>query len=81
MQIAAEISLHPLRQEKLSPAIGAFSKALRAGGLELNRGPVTTSVRGEHIDLFPALQKGLEEAAKHGDASLSATITTAPADG
>lgn len=78
MHVAAEISLHPLRQDKLSPAIDALLKALKAGGLEFDQGPVATMVRGDHTQLFPALQKGLEEAAKHGDTSLSATITTAP---
>ena len=46
MQISAQISLYPLKQEKLSPAIETAWKILEEKGLSLQKGGMSTVVAG-----------------------------------
>jgi hypothetical protein len=47
MIMSAQLSLYPLRQEHLSPAIQAVNEALRAAGLQPQVGAMSTLVTGD----------------------------------
>jgi Thiamine-binding protein len=53
--ISAQVSLYPLRQTQLSPAIQAVGEALREAGLQPQVGPMSTLVIGEAEVLFWSL--------------------------
>lgn len=42
MTVSAQIAIYPLRQERLTPAVGAVSDALAARGLTAAVGPTAT---------------------------------------
>jgi uncharacterized protein YqgV (UPF0045/DUF77 family) len=77
MTLSAQISLYPLRQEKLSPAIDALRQALERRGLEAHVGPMSTVVTGDAGRLFPALQEGFEQAANRGPVAMVVTVSNA----
>ena len=45
--ISAQVSLYPLRQSRLGPAISRLTEVLRASGLDVRPGPTSTVVAGE----------------------------------
>jgi uncharacterized protein YqgV (UPF0045/DUF77 family) len=51
MQISAQISLYPLKQEKLSPAVEGAWKILEEKGLVLRKGGMSTVASGEGASL------------------------------
>jgi uncharacterized protein YqgV (UPF0045/DUF77 family) len=75
--VSAQISLYPLRQEKLGPAIEAFRLALEREGLAPEVGPMSTVVTGEAGRVFAALQQGFDEAAARGSVALVVTLSNA----
>jgi len=77
VNISAQISLYPLRQEKLGPAIEAVRAALEGEGLAPEVGPMSTVVTGEADQIFAALQRGFEEAAAGGPVALVVTLSNA----
>ena len=64
-----QVSIYPLRQEHLSPAIEAVRKALEARGLQPEVGPMSTVVAGEMEVVFAALQEAFAQAATTGHGS------------
>jgi uncharacterized protein YqgV (UPF0045/DUF77 family) len=44
MDVSAEVSLYPLRQEKLSPAIGALRSAFESRGVDAQVDPMSAPV-------------------------------------
>lgn len=77
MQISAQISVYPLRQKKLSPAVHAVREALEARQLAPDAGPMSTIVTGETTPVFAALQEAFEAAAATGDTVLVVTLSNA----
>jgi len=75
--VSAQISLYPLRQETLGPAIETLRLALEREGLVPEVGPMSTVVSGETDRVFAALQKGFEEAAARGPVALVVTLSNA----
>jgi uncharacterized protein YqgV (UPF0045/DUF77 family) len=53
MPISAQVSLYPLRQAHLSPAIQTVRAALTAAGLQPQVGPISTTVTGEAVVRWP----------------------------
>ncbi len=66
MVISAQISIYPLRQEHLSPAIEAVRRALAVRNLQPEIGPMSTVVTGEGEVVFAALQEAFVQAAATG---------------
>ncbi len=66
-RLSAEISLYPLRQAQLRPAIESAVGILREAGLDPTVGAMSTSVRGERSALFAALDRAFEAASEAGD--------------
>lgn len=75
--VSAQISLYPLRQARLAPAIEALRRALEHEGLDARVGPMSTLVRGDAARIFAALHAGFEEAASLGPVALSVTVSNA----
>ncbi len=77
MVISAQISVYPLRQADLSPAIDAVKGALEAKGMEPQIGAMSTIVTGEAESVFAALQEAFEQAAVTGHVVMTVTISNA----
>jgi uncharacterized protein YqgV (UPF0045/DUF77 family) len=77
MVISAQLSLYPLRQEHLSPAIQAAREALLAVGLQPHVGPMSTVVTGEVGTVFAGLQEAFVRAAATGDVVMTVTLSNA----
>jgi uncharacterized protein YqgV (UPF0045/DUF77 family) len=77
MQISAQISLYPLRQEKLSPAIEAAWEMLEASSLNVKKGEMSTVVSGEAERVFSAIQRAFLSSAEKGPVSMVVIFSNA----
>jgi uncharacterized protein YqgV (UPF0045/DUF77 family) len=77
MLISAQVSLYPLRQDHLSPAIQAVGETLSEAGLQAHVGPMSTLVTGEADVLFAALRQAFLRAAGTGHVVMSVTLSNA----
>jgi len=77
MVISAQISIYPLRQEHLSPAIDAVKQALEMRGLQPELGAMSTVVTGDASDVFAALQEAFNRAAATGHVVMTLTVSNA----
>jgi len=77
MIISAQVSLYPLRQERLSPAIQAVSDALLAAGLHPETGSMSTLVTGEADRMFAALHQAFVRGAATGQVVMTVTLSNA----
>ena len=77
MLISAQISLYPLRQARLSPAIQVVSGVLTAAGLHPEVGPMSTAVAEEAAVVFAALQEAFVHAAAMGHVVMTVTLSNA----
>jgi uncharacterized protein YqgV (UPF0045/DUF77 family) len=65
--ISAQVSLYPLRQAHLTPGIAKLADALRASGLEVRPGSMSTVVIGDAERVFDCLKASFQAAAAVGD--------------
>jgi len=77
MGIAAQVSLYPLRQDHLSPAIGEVVRTFQEHGLEARTGPMSTLVWGDDEEIFAALKEGFRRAAVRGETVMVVTLSNA----
>lgn len=77
MIASAQISVYPLRQERLSPAIEAVRSALSSCGLAPQVGPMSTIVVGEDTIIFAALGEAFANAAEAGEVVMTITVSNA----
>ena len=77
MRVSAQVSLYPLRQQELSPAIDAVSEAFESEGIESKIGPMSTMATGEARRLFAGLQEAFERAASEGPVVMVVTVSNA----
>ena len=77
MLVSAQISLYPLRQTSLSPAIDKTLTLLRERGLEVAEGPMSTIVSGDHDVLFDGLRDAFKANADEGGIVMVATFSNA----
>lgn len=75
--ISAQVSLYPLRQERLAPAIDAVLGAFRREGVTVEGGAMSTLLTGESPLVFAALHEGFERAAAMGDVVMVVTVSNA----
>lgn len=73
--ISAQVSLYPLRQASLGPAIRQAVRILRQGGLKTRVGEMSTLVWGEERAVFDALQEAFHQAAERGDVVMAVTLS------
>jgi len=77
MKVRAEISLYPLKTTELSNPIDEFCRILQAQGLEVQIGPMSSSVYGECKDLFNAFQEAFGQLAEKYQVVMTAKISNA----
>ena len=77
MQISAQVSLYPLRQEKLSPSIEGAWKIMQEFPLSLTKGEMSTVVSGEAEKVFSAIQKAFLSSAEKGPTSMVVIFSNA----
>ena len=77
MYTSAQISLYPLRQDHLSPAIREMQDVLVAAGLDVAPGPMSTLVTGDAGALFDALKASFLRVAATGHVVMTATVSNA----
>jgi len=75
--ITAQVSLYPLRQATLSPAIDEVLRILREHGLDVKAGPMSSLVAGEETAVFTALQSAFSQVSKQGPVVMVATFSNA----
>ncbi len=77
MYIGAQISLYPLGQPDLVPAIQEVWDALSEAGLRYEPGLMSTLAFGEDGVILDALKEGFRRATRQGPAVLVVTLTNA----
>jgi uncharacterized protein YqgV (UPF0045/DUF77 family) len=77
MIVSAQVAIYPLRQERLTPAITAVSRALEAAGLRPQLGAMSTMVTGEAVAVFRALEEAFAEAGAIGHVVMNVTVSNA----
>jgi tRNA-Thr(GGU) m(6)t(6)A37 methyltransferase TsaA len=75
--IAAQVSLYPLSQEHLAPAIEEALWVFREHGLDVEPGAMSTVITGEPLVLFIALQEAFRRAAESGHVVMIVTFSNA----
>lgn len=76
-RVTAQISLYPLRQAHLAPAVEAFLAGLRTHEVTVQAGPASTAVAGDLDQVFAALRDGFAAAAERGECALVLTLSNA----
>ena len=75
--VSAQISLYPLRQESIGPAIREVVRILRLRGLRTRVGEMSTLVWGEQDLIFDALKEAFQLATERGDTVMVVTLSNA----
>ena len=75
--ISAQVSLYPLGQEDLSPAIDEELRIFREYGLDVNPGPMSTLISGDDEAIFAALLATFQVGAGEGRVVMVVTLSNA----
>ena len=75
--ITAQVSLYPLGQIVLSPAIDEALRIFREHELEVYPGSMSTLISGESTVVFQALRHAFEQSAMQGEVVMIATFSNA----
>ena len=73
--ISAQISLYPLRQSHLGPAISTLAETLRASGLDVQPGTMSTVVIGDSDKVFDSMKLSFQSAAARGDVVMVVSLS------
>ena len=77
ISIAAQVSLYPLRQASLSPAIDEALQIFREHGLSVEPGAMSTLITGDDAAIFAALQEAFRRVAEQGQVVMVVTFSNA----
>ena len=77
MFLAAQISLYPLRQTHLSPAINDAVSILKERGLDVTEGTMSSVASGDDEALFDALKDIYRKSTEQGDVVMVVTLSNA----
>ena len=75
--MAAQVSIYPLRQTSISDAISEALAAFRSIGVEVRPGAMSTVIAGNEGAVFAALREGYRAARAQGDVVMVATLSNA----
>ncbi|MBN1834467.1 MAG: thiamine-binding protein [Spirochaetales bacterium] len=75
--ISAEVSVYPLRQASLSPAIDETLRVFRTHGLVVEPGAMSTLVAGDDEAVFRALEQAFRAVAEAGHVVMHVTLSNA----
>jgi uncharacterized protein YqgV (UPF0045/DUF77 family) len=76
-KVAAHLSVYPLRQEEVTPGIGAALDALADNGVQHETGVMGTVLWGDDEKVFKALLDAFRNAAAVGKTTMVVTISNA----
>ena len=77
MDVAAQISLYPLRQPGLSSVIERALVVFREHELKVTPGSMSTVVSGDYDRMFDALKQAFLQAAEQGEIVMIVTLSNA----
>jgi uncharacterized protein YqgV (UPF0045/DUF77 family) len=77
MNISAQVSLYPLKQQRLSPAVEEAWRILEENRLDLKKGGMSTVVNGLAERVFAGIQEVFMGAAERGALSMVVTYSNA----
>jgi uncharacterized protein YqgV (UPF0045/DUF77 family) len=77
IDISAQVSLYPLGQEDLSPAIDEALNIFRYHDLKVTPGSMSTLISGDDAVVFSALQEAFQRAAKDSRVVIVVTFSNA----
>ena len=77
MFLAAQVSMYPLRQPRLSPAIGEALGIFGQHGLEVTPGAMSSVVSGDDEALFAAIKEVFQQISEQGEVVMIITISNA----
>jgi uncharacterized protein YqgV (UPF0045/DUF77 family) len=77
LDVTAQVSIYPLRQEQLGPAIAEAVACLKQVGLDVWEGAMSTLVAGDLDTVCTSLQHAFATAATHGEVVLVVTLSNA----
>jgi uncharacterized protein YqgV (UPF0045/DUF77 family) len=75
-KVHLQLSVYPLRQPHLRPAIEAALRAARDEGVEITVGRLSTLVSGDEPAVFAALRAAFRAAGSSGSTVMVATLST-----
>lgn len=75
--LAAQVSLYPLGEADLSPAIDEALRVFEAHGLHPETGPMSTLIAGDDAVLFTALHEAAEAVTAIGKMVMVMTVSNA----
>lgn len=76
MMITAQVSLYPLRTERLTPVLERFWEAM-PGSVSVEVGRMSTTLAGEDEEVFLAIKEAFQRAADEGDIVLQCVFSNA----
>ena len=77
MFLAAQVSMYPLRQPSLSPAIDKALAIFRSHGLNVTPGAMSSLVSGEDEALFQAIKEAFQQTAEEGELVMTLILSNA----
>jgi uncharacterized protein YqgV (UPF0045/DUF77 family) len=77
LHLSAQLSVYPLRGEKLSPAINQTIGVIRRHNVRVQPGTMSTLVTGEADAVFSGLQEAFQSVASGGDVVMTVTLSNA----
>jgi uncharacterized protein YqgV (UPF0045/DUF77 family) len=77
MFLTAQVSIYPLRQTHLSPAIDKALSIFQEHGLEVMAGTMSSLVSGSDEALFAAVREAFQQTASQGDIVMNLTLSNA----
>jgi len=77
MFLAAQVSIYPLRQPSLSPAINKALDIFREHGLEVTPGAMSSLLSGADEVLFAAIMEAFQQTASEGEIVMTLTLSNA----
>ncbi len=76
-RISAQVSLYPLRQPDIGPAIREVVRVLHDHGLAVQYGAMSTLAWGEASEVFGALEEAFTGRCRDGDTVMTVTFSNA----
>jgi uncharacterized protein YqgV (UPF0045/DUF77 family) len=77
MEVAAQVSLYPLRQPGISSQIERAIAVFTQHGLKVNPGSMSSVVSGDHDRMFDALKQAFQVTAEQGEIVMVVTVSNA----
>ena len=77
MEVAAQVSLYPLRQPGISSQIERAIAVFSQHGLKVTPGSMSTVVSGDHDRMFDALKQAFQVTAAQGELVMVVTVSNA----